>query len=169
MPGPPRKPTVLKLITGNPSGRPLPAAEPIPEPSLPAVPPHLSDEAKVEWDRVANEMHELGMLTRLDRSMLAAYCQAYSDWIEAEQHLQKYGRVMKSPMKTTTRTVRGVTTTETSGGYPIQNPYLAIRNRALELMHRFGAECGLSPASRTRVSTDSGKAAPTRDKAAKYF
>lgn len=137
---------------------------------MPAVPPHLSDEAKVEWGRMANELHELGLLTRLDRATLAAYCQAYSDWVDAEGKLRQFGTVIKSPVRTLVKKKKdGSETTETTGGYPMQSPYLAIRNKALELMHKFAVEFGLSPSSRSRVNTDGKKPKRPKDPAQKYF
>jgi P27 family predicted phage terminase small subunit len=136
----------LKLVTGNRGRRPLNENEPKFENALPIVPEHLSDEAKVEWGRIANELHEAGMLTRLDRAGLAAYCQAYADWVDAERNLKAYGKVLKYP----------------SG--PQQSPYLAMRNKALELMLKFGAEFGMTPSSRSRVSVpaDAGKNDPAK-------
>ena len=47
MPGPPPKPTKLKLLAGNPGKRPLNENEPEPEAVAPSVPAHLDDEAGV--------------------------------------------------------------------------------------------------------------------------
>lgn len=163
------KPSHLKLVTGNPGKRPLNPNEPLPDAALPEVPAHLSDGAKTEWNRIARELYDLGILTRLDRASLAAYCQAYCDWIEAEQRLQQYGKMVMSPQKTVTRRMRnGTEVVEKSGGYPMQSPYLAIRNKALELMIKFAVEFGLTPSSRSRVNS-SGETDGDRNKAAKYF
>ncbi len=35
------------------------------------------------------------------------------------------------------------------------NPYVGTANKALELMHKFSVEFGMTPASRTRLSVDS--------------
>ena len=78
------KPTHLKLVTGNPGKRALNENEPKPELSLPSPPPHLDDEAKVEWGRVSERLYALGCLAEIDRAALAAYCQAYSRWVRAE-------------------------------------------------------------------------------------
>lgn len=168
MPGPPRKPTILKIVTGNPGRRPLNAREPTPELGIPSVPDHLSDEAKAEWDRVVRALDRMGVLTQMDRAALAAYCQAYGDWVEAEGQLRKYGKVVKSPGKTTVRRVKGEEVTETAGGYPIQSPFLAIRNRALETMHRFLIEFGMTPSSRSRITALPIQSDETNI-AAKYF
>ncbi len=169
-----RKPTpsYLKLVKGNPGRRRLNAAEPKPELALPTVPPHLSDEAKVEWGRLANELYSLGLLTRIDRAGLAAYCQVYSDWVEAEAMIRKTGTVIKSPIKTTVhRKKDGSEVTESTGGYPMQSPFLAIRNKCLELMHKYLVEFGMTPSSRTRVNTTAGNGGLKRpdDPSRKYF
>lgn len=80
----------------------------------------------------------LGLLTEIDRAALAAYCQAYGRWVEAERNVQKYGTVMISPDK----------------GWPIQSPYLAIANKALEQMHKYLVEFGMTPSSRSRIHVE---------------
>ena len=163
-------PSYLRLVTGNRSRRPINRQEPKPQPALPSVPPHLSDEAKVEWGRVANELHDLGLITRIDRASLAAYCQAYADWAEAEENLRKYGKVVKSPTRTVTRRARnGAEVTETTGGYPMQSPFLAIRNKALELMHKFAVEFGMTASSRSRVTAQGNRGKAADDPAQKYL
>lgn len=110
--------------------------EPRPEPTIPECPPELSDPAKHEWQRLVTELSKLNMLTDLDRNALAAYCSAYALWVEAMEAIQKYGLMVKSP-----------------SGYPIQSPYVAIANRQCEIMMRYASEFGLTPASRSRIST----------------
>ena len=63
--------------------------EPAPDPSLPDAPTHLSPEAREEWDRVAGELYDLGVLSAVDRAALAAYCQAYGRWVAAERELRR--------------------------------------------------------------------------------
>ena len=128
------KPAHLKVLEGNPSRRPLNRNEPNPERKIPTCPQHLCPSAKAEWKRLAQQLYVLGVLTPLDRSTLAAYCQAYGRWVEAEQKLKETPALLKMP-----------------SGYVQQNPWLTIANKQLELMHRFMSELGLSPASRSRV------------------
>lgn len=166
------KPTHLKLVTGNAGKRKINDREPKPNIEIPPVPAHLSDEAKVEWGRVSILLHQLGLVSHIDRSALAAYCQAYADWIYAEEQLRKFGPVVKSPTKTVTRKARdGSEITESSGGYPMQSPFLAIRNKALELMHKYMVEFGMTPSSRTRIVGDGTQKPPAEQgtAASKYF
>jgi P27 family predicted phage terminase small subunit len=81
-------------------------------------------------------LRPIGVLTEIDGDALAAYCAAYARWADAEQHLNEDGPIVKSPT-----------------GYPIQNPYLAIANKALEQMDARLAKFGMTPADRTRVRT----------------
>ena len=67
------KPTSLKLIEGNPGKRPLDRNEPRPSPGVPTCPAHLNPSAKAEWKRLARQMLTLGMITDLDRSVLAKF------------------------------------------------------------------------------------------------
>lgn len=130
-------PTNLKILYGNPGKRPLNQNEPKPKPVAPTPPKHLNNIAKKEWKRVAKELEPLGLLTTIDMAALAAYCMAYSRWVEAEDMIRQHGMLVKSP-----------------NGYPMQSPYLAIANKALDQMKGFLTEFGMTPASRSRISVE---------------
>jgi len=129
------RPTKLKVLEGNPGKRRLNEKEPDPLPAIPSCPDHLSPEAKKEWERVAPLLEKLHLLTHIDRGALALYCQAWARWVEAEEALRTYGVMVKSP-----------------NGFPMQSPYLAVANRAMEQMRALLTEFGMSPSSRSRVS-----------------
>jgi len=137
-----RKPTPrsLRVLRGNPGKRPLPPRART-APHVPTCPAELSDEAKKEWRRLTKELAAAGLLTRMDREALALLCAAYARWVEAEAAIRKYGLVIKSP-----------------SGFPMQSPYLAIANKALDQVRLLLAEFGMSPSSRTRVQV-----APQKD------
>src|SRR5688572_4754536 len=120
------KPSHLKLLEGNPGRRPSNPNEPQPPPAMPTCPAHLCPSAKAEWKRLARQLHVLGILTMLDRSVLAGYCQAYGRWVEAERKLKETPAILKMP-----------------SGYIQQNPWLTISNKQLELMHKYMSELGL--------------------------
>ena len=136
------KPTRLKVISGNPGKRPINDSEPDPDKDsiCPDAPAHLSDGAKAEWDRMAPSLYDIGLLTKIDMSTLEAYCTAYARWIEAEDKIRLHGMIVKSPQ-----------------GYPMQSPYLAIANKAVEQMRGFLTEFGMTPSSRSRVSVGGKK------------
>ena len=66
-------PSNVVRLRGNPGKRRLNDGEPRPAPVVPACPACLGEEARKEWQRLARELGELGLLTRMDRGMLAAY------------------------------------------------------------------------------------------------
>lgn len=131
--------------------KPIPSAiggtrehlEPVPPDGLPRCPQHLDDVARKEWRILAKPLHDMGILTVADRGAFAAYCQAWSRWVEAEEQLKKTPPLLKTP-----------------SGYVQQSPWLSIANKQLEIMGRYMAELGLTPSSRRRVEV-SGEAAAT--------
>ena len=72
------KPTALKVLEGNPGGRPLNPNEPKPAKKAPRCPSWLEDEAKKEWKRMGKTLEQMGLLTEMDMAAFAGYCQAYA-------------------------------------------------------------------------------------------
>ena len=140
MPGPPPTPTNLKLLRGNPGKRKLSTNEPDPPPAIPTCPSHLDKVAKREWRRISKELFEMGIISKLDRAALGAYCDAYGRWAESAKQIQQYGMIFKSP-----------------SGYPMPSPYLQILHTALDQMRAFLTVFGLTPASRSRVKVANPK------------
>lgn len=139
--GPKPKPTDLKVFEGNPGKRPLNDQEPQPERAIPDCPEHLDEVARAEWERITPELDAIGMLSRNDRAALAAYCQAWSRWVQAEEAIiQTGGTVVKAP-----------------SGYPMQNPHLSIANKALEHLKSFAGHFGLTPSSRSTLKVEKPK------------
>ena len=129
------KPTAVKLLAGNPGRRPLNAQEPIAPEGIPDCPDYLDDEARAEWMRTAAVLREMGLMSKADRTALAAYCVTYSRWVDAERSVKKFGTIVKSPDK----------------GFPMKSPYLCIAESSLEQMRKLLIEFGLTPSSRSRV------------------
>ncbi len=140
MTGPRPMPTRIKMLTGNRGKRPLGDREPEPKVRIPDKPAVLYGAAAEEWDRITELLYDLGLVTEIDRAALAAYCQCYGRWVQAEEQLKAEGLIIK-----------------TSTGYPIQSLYLSIANKALEQMKKFLVEFGMTPSSRTRVTTVGNK------------
>ena len=134
MKGRKKKPTALKLVQGTARPDRENVNEPKPEVAIPEPPPNLTGEALAEWNRLSVELYNLGMLTKVDRAALAAYCVLWARWVDAEARINEQTLVLKS-----------------KDGQPYQNPFLGIANRALEMMRKYASEFGLTPASRSRV------------------
>lgn len=136
------KPTRLKLIAGTPGHRPLNDAEPQPEliDETLAPPSWLSGEARVVWAREFPKLVRNNMIADVDLNAFARYCQACGRLVVAESYVAKQGEVLISP-----------------SGFPIQNPYLAVANKASEMAGKLETEFGMTPSSRSRVSTTGTK------------
>ena len=132
-PGPRGTPKALKLLRGNPGKRKI-KDELQPRSAIPTWPLHLGKSARREWRRVVKDLAPLGLITNLDRAALAAYSDSYGRWSDASDELQRYGMILKSP-----------------NGVPMQSPYLAIVNRAIEQMRSFLGEFGMTPSARQNV------------------
>ncbi len=136
------KPTNLKLLQGNPGKRKLNKNEPKPTAkTIPRPPAHLDVVARSEWRRVAPKLFAIGLLTPVDRSALAAYCVAYSKWVEAERAIRDRGMVTVTP-----------------NGYPCISAWAVVSNKAMRQMREFMAEFGMTPSSRSRVQVDTDDA-----------
>lgn len=135
--GRPRKPRKMEILEGCPGRRPLPSneVEPAVEVYVPNAPSHLSETARAEWNVMSERLHRLGLLTEIDYAALAAYCQAYGRWVDAELAVKKSGLVLR-----------------TQSGNVIQSPFVGIANRSMELLHRFLVEFGMTPSSRTKAA-----------------
>ena len=110
---------------------------PTPQPSMPSCPEFITGEARAEWDRIAPQLYELGLLTKLDMATLAAYCYAYAEWKEASEGVERDGFTIK-----------------TNAGNVIQNPYLGIKHTAAAFMLKMAAEFGMTPVSRSRLQIE---------------
>jgi len=132
-PGPiPKKNNVTELKT---------AGDNKPKYLAPECPAHVIGAAREEWDRIIALLEKYKLITDIDTAALALYCVSYGRWQEAEKKIKEIkvdggdGLIVKSP-----------------NGYPIQNPYLAIANRAMEDCYKYLQQFGLSPAARSRVT-----------------
>jgi P27 family predicted phage terminase small subunit len=142
------KPSLIKLLDGNPGKRPVNEREPAPIPGTPDPPEWLDAEAKAEWARVVLDLQAMGLLSRADRPAIAAYCTVWSRWVEAEAMVKKFGSIVKSPEK----------------GFPMKSPYLSIADQAMEAMRKYLVEFGLTPSSRGRIKVPDSEAGDEFDR-----
>ena len=127
-------PTVEKVARGNPGKRPLNRDEPKSDPCLPECPPHLNDEAKLEWARMGAQLRDEGRIALVHKAIFASYCQAWGRWVEAETMLKQYGIIVKGKDNRLER-----------------SPYLRVANEAMGQMMKAVAELGITPSSQTRI------------------
>jgi P27 family predicted phage terminase small subunit len=138
MPGPPPTPSKLVELKGNPSKKKLSGAEPEPTRGAPRPPADLKGEALAEWGRIVPELDKLGLLTKVDRAYLVAYCEAWAAFNEARAALSEYGALVAG-----------------RDGGMVKNPAAQVMRDAADMMLKFGSRFGLSPSDRTRLSVPS--------------
>lgn len=149
MPGPPKKPTSLKLVAGNPGKRALNKREPKPTGNLYDPPDWFTDEQKTGWV-YAIECAPFGLLKRVDRSTLVAWVVAEDLHRQAVQKLNAGAMLINTP-----------------NGMPVQSPYLAIINKQAAIMLKAASEMGFTPASRSRVEVSDDE--QEQDPADRFF
>jgi len=128
--------------------RPPRTDEPKPPAAIPKCPKHLDKEAKKEWRRMVKELEPLGMLTRLDKAVLARYCQGSAKLaklkeelntiknpeiegtltVRAEQYRIEYARWNQARVET----AKGLFKIE--GTKFIENPYLKVERQSFAQM-----------------------------------
>ncbi|MFP3549739.1 phage terminase small subunit P27 family [Paraburkholderia sp. SIMBA_049] len=92
---------------------------------------------------MARELFDLGLLSRVDRAALAAYCKAYERWVLAEQALAKMAE---------RDLLTGGLMIKTTNGNAIQNPLVGTANKAMLIMVRIATEFGMTPAARSSIA-----------------
>ena len=129
-------PSNLKLLKGTAQPCRMNKNEPKPKSDSVKMPTGLNAEAKKCWKAVSEQLKEVGILTNLDAHALSMYCITYARWLDANDKIEKMGAIIKAP-----------------SGYPIQNPYLSISNKALDQMRAIMTEFGMTPSSRSKITT----------------
>ena len=128
--GPKPKPTNLKILKGTQKTCRLNEYEPEPTFAMPEKPEYLDILAARQWDKLAHQLNEIGILSHIDGEALAMYCQLYSRWVACELQIQAKG------------------ITDITG----RRASWAIEAHSCRgLMHRFMAEFGLTPSSRSNI------------------
>ena len=78
----------------------------------------------------------MGVITEVDIPAFEGFCQSYAMWKAASTEIMLNGM-----------------TTITKSGYVQQRPEVAIAQQNLKSMQSFATEFGLTPSSRSRIST----------------
>lgn len=137
--GPAPKPSVVRELEGNPSGRPLNAYEPRPNLISSIEPPeHLSQEGKNVWKALSQELIRIGLLSTIDIEAFSRYINYLLEYRDCQKAIDgKYIITYKNP--------------DGSPKYFQQNPYISLRNAAASNMLKLEREFGMTPAARVRM------------------
>lgn len=134
------KPEAIKRLDGNPGKRKIK-----PTPAVPGsvvMPPQLDGQAAKKWAEIAPGLEAAGILTPADVEMLATYCEAWAEYQEALLGIEEDGLIYIN-----------------ARGEPRAHPWARLRDAAWSRCLRLAVEFGMTPSSRSRVSTDKPKEA----------
>ena len=138
--GRPNTPSTLKDAKGNPGGRELNRGALTVPIEIPERPSRLIGEARKEWDRMAQVLKDNSLITKLDRTALIIYVDAFGMYSDAMALLKKRGNIegmLQTTAKTDYETLSGLS--------------LIIRD-ARSTMLGIMTQFGMTPSSRERVS-----------------
>lgn len=108
--------------------------------SIPDPPSDLPEVAKKEWIRVATILFDIGILSGLDLTGLASYCNTFAIWVRCNDEMAEQGLTVMAP-----------------SGYPIINPLLSQIYKSQKEMRDWLIQYGMTPAARANVSVDNRK------------
>ena len=150
--GRPPKPSVIKLLEGNKSKRPINQLEPIPRGSIekPECPEWVGPTGKKIYAKLGEDLHEIGLLTEVDQMQFSKYCEMMGVYIQLANEVRQEGETLVVRM-------------HSGEEKTIINPKrklmlsLAAETRAIE------NDFGMDPASRTRIRMDNPARTQTDD------
>lgn len=142
MPGPPKKPTILKVLQGTKRKDSAHPNEPMLK-SVELVPPDwLSATAKEAFEELARLLGpaQMRVATKADRMALELLCDAYAEFRALRAILKKKGR---------TYTMR----TKSGDRMPVQRPEVSMASDAFARTTKMLCQFGLTPAAKTKVGS----------------
>jgi P27 family predicted phage terminase small subunit len=98
------------------------------------MPPGMPAAARAEWRRVVPALVEMGVLARMDRSLLLRYCLAWADWCELTELLRTSGKLLRGQK-----------------GNLVRNPLWMMKRDAEQIVTDLARQLGLTPAARLRA------------------
>jgi P27 family predicted phage terminase small subunit len=147
MSGPPKTPTHLRLVRGNPSKRPINKDEPKPATGVPPTPKHFDKQAKYWFKRMAEELDAIGVLTQLDTRALEMLVEVYTEYRHHCETLDREGYTYavyseEDRDEGKEREIRMIK----------PHPASMMKADAWKRLRAMLAEFGMTPASRSKVS-----------------
>ena len=95
--------------------------------------------AQREWRKIVPELKRLGLLTNIDTTALAIYCEAVSKYVEAVENIKENGSLVEY--------------TNTAGETNmVKNPAIHVKEKHYKIIKDMLKEFGLTPASRASLA-----------------
>ena len=111
--------------------------------------------AQREWRKIAPELERLGLLTNIDTTALAMYCQAVSMYVRLNAEIDKEGATIEY--------------TNTQGATNVvENPKINIAKKYYQVIKDMLKEFGLTPAARASLAIKAHEDEEKEDPTAKF-
>lgn len=134
-----RIPDHIKALKGSLNSTRVNPAQPEYEASRLQCPDHFNQEQKETWLDIVPQLVRAGVAKDIDQMALEVLCEKWSEYREAQRKIAEHGFLVRTP-----------------NGYPQVSPYYSVAKQALNDFGKMMTEFGMTPASRSKVSTDSG-------------
>lgn len=129
------KPTMLKLLQGNPGNRPINEEEPQPKKLFEPEPPeHFNEIQSAKWRDLSRQLSACRVLTELDLDALQMYVESWCAMNVCLADLTDRGKLLRTP----------------TGG-AMWNPSWTEYKHAANMVRSLQSEFGLTPSARTGV------------------
>lgn len=162
--GPAPKPNVVKLLQGNPGRRPINLSDGVnPDVEIPDKPQWLNKHAVKEWNRVTVELERLGLIAKIDRAMIAEYCQVWGMLCQLElafaaQQREALRQGAEQGMDLDIAIVSPFVS-RTPTGFTRESSIFRVMSHLRAQVVTFQAHFGMSPSARMRVQASDGQMA----------
>ncbi|MCE9886553.1 phage terminase small subunit P27 family [Obesumbacterium proteus] len=138
MSGPPKTPTHLRLVKGNPSKRAINKNEPKPPSGVPPIPKHFDKRGKYWFKQMGEELDAVGVMSILDAKALELLVEAYTEYRHHCEVLDEEGYTYQTGSATGEKIVKA-------------HPAAAMKADAWKRIRAMLSEFGMTPASRSKV------------------
>ncbi|WP_272575918.1 MULTISPECIES: phage terminase small subunit P27 family [unclassified Providencia] len=139
MAGPPKTPSHLQLVRGNPSKRPINKKEPKPPSGVPPVPKYFDKRGKYWFKKIGEELNALGVMSTLDAKALELLIEAYVEYRHHCEILEVEGYTYN-------------TTSMTGDTIKKAHPAAVMKSDAFKRIRAMLGEFGMTPAARSKVT-----------------
>lgn len=133
--GPPKRPTELTVLLGNPGRRPLREGEAKPRRIAPEKPVRLTKRAAAIWGELAPKLSRIGLLTEVDGP-------AFTDLCETEALLEHVRAARRRKRRLLARA---------ASGYESPQALVSLELRLLRELRNMRRLFGLSPSDRASL------------------
>jgi P27 family predicted phage terminase small subunit len=151
--GPSPKPSILKLVSGNPGKRPIGKDEPIPAPGTIEPPDFVKGEARDLWNRLVPDLVRAGLVTSVDWPGVARYCIKLARWLYLFREIEK-AKESSPAGKGTTYPIYGA---DGKVKYVAEFPWASEWRTLDRELRADEGRLGMSAAARTRIRVEKEK------------